>query len=71
MTWNEAFRAYIEDRFGDGPQQKAAHSLKTTPANISYWCNGKLPREAWRKKIARWSGGKVPAELHVTLPVAS
>ena len=71
MTWNEAFRAYVEERFSDGGQQAAAFSLKTTPSNISYWCNGKLPREKWRRRIDRWSGGRVPWELHVHLPRAS
>ncbi len=71
MTWNEAFDAHIRERFGDGAQNKAAASLRTTPSNVFNWCHGKLPREKWRKRIDRWSGGRVPWELHVHLPRAS
>lgn len=67
MTWNEAFKRYIEKRFpGDRPQQEAAFSLRTSPSNIHYWCTGTVPREKWRKKIATWSKGDVPAELQVS-----
>lgn len=65
MTWNEAFRRYIDKRFGDDAQKKAALSLKLPPSTISYWVNGTLPREPMRKRVERWSEGDVPAELHV------
>lgn len=66
MTWNEAFRGYIERRFGENPQQQAAFSLKATPSNISYWCrDGRIPRQKWRDRIDKWSGGEVPSELQV------
>lgn len=68
MTWNEAFRAYIERRFGEGAQQRAAGSLKTTPSNVSYWCRDTIPRDGWRARIEKWSRGEVPSTLHVVLP---
>jgi len=65
MTWNDCFRTYIEKRWPESPQQEAAFSLRTTPSNIHYWRTGTVPREKWRKRIATWSKGDVPAELQV------
>ncbi len=65
MTWSECFRAYIEKRFPESPQQEAAFSLRTTPSNIHYWCNDTVPRDKWRQRISDWSKGEVPAQLHV------
>lgn len=50
-------------RFGDGAQQKAAIALKTAQSKVHYWCHGARAREEERKRIARWSGGAVPADL--------
>jgi len=66
MTWPECFRAYIEKRWPKRPQQEAAFALRTTPSNIHYWCTGTVPREKWRKRIATWSKGAVPSEMHVS-----
>jgi hypothetical protein len=63
MTWSEAFRAYIEKRFGEGAQQKAAISLRTAQSKVHYWCHGSRAREDERKRVARWSHGHVPADL--------
>jgi len=63
MTWSEAFKGYIERRFGDGAQQKAAFALKVSPSKVSYWCRGSMPRERTRKRIDRWSKGEVAASL--------
>jgi hypothetical protein len=65
MTWSACFRAYIEKRWPESPQQEAAFSLRTPPSNVSGWCNGKTPRDAWRRRIATWSKGAVPADLQV------
>lgn len=62
MSWSEVFRGYIESRFGDGAQQKAAFALKVAPSKIHYWCRGTVPREKTRARIARWSDGAVPSE---------
>lgn len=62
MIWSDLFKAYIDKRFGDGAQQKAAFALKVSPSKVSYWCRGSVPREKTRKRIARWSEGAVPAE---------
>lgn len=70
MTWNEAFRRYIARRFGDAAPKRAAESLKTTPSNVFNWCRSTVPHERWRKRIAMWSKGDVPAELHVVIPHA-
>lgn len=63
MTWSDAFKGYIERRFGDGAQQKAAFALKVSPSKVSYWCRGSVPREKTRRRIDRWSKGEVSADL--------
>lgn len=68
MTWNECFSRYIRKRFGEHAQRDAALALEKPPSTISYWVNGKLPRESERKAVEKWSGGAVPAELHVARP---
>jgi hypothetical protein len=68
MTWSDRFREYIERRFGMGAQQKASFSLKVAPSKVHYWCHGATARVAMRKRVARWSGGEVPAEISVPEP---
>lgn len=63
MTWSDAFRAHIEKRYGDGAQQKAAIALKMAQSKVHYWCHGARAREETRKRIERWSGGDVRADL--------
>lgn len=62
MNWSEIFRTYIEQRFGDSAQQKAADSLQVSPSAVSYWVRGSRPRETTRHRIAEWSSGLVPAD---------
>lgn len=66
VTWSEAFRRYIERRFGEGAQQKAAIALKTAQSKVHYWCRGARAREKMRRRIERWSGGDVKADLPAT-----
>ncbi len=63
MIWSAAFKAYIDERFGDGAQQKAALSLRAAQSKVHYWCHGARAREKERRRIQRWSGGRVPADL--------
>lgn len=63
QTWSDSFKAYIERRFGEGAQQKAAIALKTAQSKIHYWCHGARAREATRKSVERWSKGEVKADL--------
>lgn len=68
MTWSESFTAYITKRFPENPQKEAALSMKISPSSVHYWCNGATPREARRKKIAKWSKGEVPVTVPIHLP---
>lgn len=61
MSWSESFRAYIDRRFGDSAQQKAAEALQVSPSAVSYWVRGSKPRKHKRVEIELWSGGAVPA----------
>lgn len=66
MTWSEAFTRHL-DKLGLS-QQDALFSLrrsriKATVSQICYWRRGTCPRAATRRKIERWSGGSVPADL--------
>jgi transcriptional regulator with XRE-family HTH domain len=73
MSWSEIFRAYIDQRFGDSAQQKAAEALKVSPSAVSYWCRGSRPRKTTRERIAEWSSGLVPkdaGEASVSKPAA-
>ena len=63
MSWSDAFRSYIDRRFGTSAQQKAAIDLGVSPSAVSYWCRGSRPREAKRQEIEAWSGREVPAHL--------
>lgn len=71
VTWSAAFKAYIEKRFGDGAQQKAAMALRTAQSKVHYWCHGSRAREKMRARIERWSGGDVKADLPATVETAT
>jgi len=62
MNWCEAFAAYIR-KLGL-TQQDVAFQLKKSPSFIHYWIKDVRPRdEKVRKRIERWSGGVVSADL--------
>lgn len=72
MTWSEAFRTHITERWPQHAQKEAAFSLRVTPSTVHYWCRGARPRdEKVRKRIARWSGGAVGADLSASAPPIS
>lgn len=62
-AWSDAFRGYIERRFGKHAQKSAADALGVVPSAVNYWCKGSRPREETRERIQRWSKGAVPADL--------
>ena len=63
MTWSEAFTAYIEERYGENAQIKAAASLGMSKSKIHYWCRGSRARDDTRQSTQRWSKGTVKASL--------
>ncbi len=62
MSWSDLFRSYIEQKYGDYAQTRAAEDLGVSKSAVSYWCRASRPREEMRKRIQRWSRGLVPAD---------
>lgn len=61
-TWTAAFRAEVDARFVT--QLEAAKSLRLPPNRVNQYYHGVyVPREALRRRIQRWSAGRVAAGL--------
>ena len=58
MTWSERFAKFVRERF-DGNQLEVAFSLRVAPSRIHDWMHGTTPRAETRRRIQKWSGGRV------------
>jgi hypothetical protein len=57
-SWSDAFRSYL---LASGVNRRqAAIALKVPPSSVTQWCQGAVPREETRRRIAKWSKGAVP-----------
>lgn len=60
-TWTDAFLAYVGRK--KLTQLAIALEFECAPSKVNGWFHGAMPRAGMRKRIQRWSGGAIPADL--------